>query len=356
MPTSGSAPTAAAGTSATATFITEERLQEVLRFEAEKITKVASVIKFQSPYSNQVLSKPYPKDCIKPKLRKFDGRKGNPREHIVSYIDDLGKYVDDENLRLREFSKSLTDKAYSWFVNLLANSIKDWDELVNAFCTKFFIAAPKVEIVDLSKDPQRKGESPSSYVLRFKERALDCRDTISETSLVGICVSDLQSKYQLHIENHSIPDFSELMIRVKNTEASLNETDKEEPHGGIKRWNNKPPFLKRKREINVVEQSSRDRRNVQNNRDREIPARIPLERYQIEALIKAWIEDGQLRPKPMQKQPTLEEKRDPRYCADHRMVNHATSDCYVIGAMYHDKVQKGEIMQPAEKNPFPSHK
>ena len=82
-------------------------------------------MKFQSPYSNQVLSKPYPKDYIKPKLRKFDGRKGNPRKHIVSYIDDLGKYADDENLRLREFSKSLADKAYSWFVNLPANSIKD---------------------------------------------------------------------------------------------------------------------------------------------------------------------------------------------------------------------------------------
>ena len=66
--------------------------------------------------------------------------------------------------------KSLTDKAYSWFINLLANSIKDWDELVNAFCTKFFIAAPKVEIVDLSKDSQRKNKSPSSYVLRFKEK------------------------------------------------------------------------------------------------------------------------------------------------------------------------------------------
>ena len=115
-------------------------------------------------------------------MRKFDGRKGNPREHIVSYIDDLGKYVDDENLRLREFSKSLNDKAYSWFVNLPANSIKNWAELVNAFCTKIFIAAPKVEIADLSKDPQKKNESSFGYVVRFKERALDCKDVTFEAS------------------------------------------------------------------------------------------------------------------------------------------------------------------------------
>ena len=93
----------AAGTNVNATFIIEERLQEVLKSEAERISKVISVVKFRSLYSSQVFSKLYPKDYIKPKLRKFDGRKGNLREHIVSYIDDLGKYADDENLRLMEF-------------------------------------------------------------------------------------------------------------------------------------------------------------------------------------------------------------------------------------------------------------
>ena len=145
----------------------------------------------------------------------------------------MGKYVDNENLRLREFSKSLTDKAYSWFVNLPTNNIKNWDELVSSFCTKIFIATPTLEIVDLSKDPQRKNESPSDYVIKFKERALDCKDIISEASLVGICVSGLQSK--LHIENHVVLEFSELMIRVKNTEASLSEAGKEEFLGGIRK-------------------------------------------------------------------------------------------------------------------------
>ena len=121
--TAGIAPTATAGTSANSTFIIEERLQEVLRIEVEKARKMVSTVKFQSPYSHQVIAKPYPKDYVKLKLKNFDGRKENLKEHIVSYIDDLGKYADDENLRLREFSKSLTDKAYSSFVNLLVNSI-----------------------------------------------------------------------------------------------------------------------------------------------------------------------------------------------------------------------------------------
>ena len=74
---------------------------------------MVSAMKFQSPYPNQVICKSYPSGLCKPQLKKFYGRKGNLRKHIVSYIDNLGKYVDDENLRLREFSNSLIDKAYS---------------------------------------------------------------------------------------------------------------------------------------------------------------------------------------------------------------------------------------------------
>ena len=204
-----------------------------------------------------------------------------------------------------------------------------------------------MEITDLSKDPQRKNESPSNYLVRFKERALDCKDVISETSLVGICVSGLRSKYRLHIENHVILDFSKLMIWVKNTEASLSEADKEEFHGGARKWGNKPPFLKRKRDVNVVEQE---------NKTREIPTSIPLENYQIDVLVKAWIEDGQLKLGPIERQSVSEEKKDPRYCLYHRRLGHPTSDCHLVRRVYHNKVQKGEIVQAAEKNPLPGHK
>ena len=159
-----------------------------------------------------------------------------------------------------------------------------------------------------------KNESPSEYVIRFKERALDYKDIIFETFLVGICVSGLQSKYKLY-RNHVIPDFSELMIRVKNTSASLSEADKEEFHGGVRKWGNRPPFLKRKREVNVVEQGSKTR---------EMSTRIPLERYQINALVKVWIEDGGIKLKPIEKQPTPEENKNPRYCLYDRRVSHST--------------------------------
>ena len=99
-----------------------------------------------------------------------------------------------------------------WLVNLPANNIRTWEELVAAFCTKFFIVEPKVELGDLSNAPQKKNKVLSNYVLRFKERAFDCKEVASESSLTGLCIKGMQTKYRVHIENHAIPNFSELMI------------------------------------------------------------------------------------------------------------------------------------------------
>lgn len=134
------------------------------------------------------------------------------------------------------------------------------------------------------------------------------------------------------------------MIRVKkNIEGSLGEVNEEEFHGGDRKWGNGPSFLKRKREVNAVEQG---------NKTRE----IPFEKCQIDVLVKAWIEDGQLKLGPIERQSVSEEKKDPRYCLYHRRVGHPISDCYLVRRVYHNKVQKEEISQAAEKNSLPSHK
>ena len=40
----------------------------------------------------------------------------------------------------------------------------------------------------------------------------------------------------------------------------------------------------------------------------------------------------------------------------HRAIGHSAPDCYSVIRLYHIKVQKGGIVQAAEKNPLPSHK
>ena len=184
--TTGAPPTTSVGMSSS--YITEERLHELLKSEAKRANKMVTAVHFQPPYPSHVTSKPYLKDYVKLKFRLFDGKKCSGRKYVISFIDDLGIYADDLDLRLREFNKSLIGKAYSWFVNLPSNSIKTWKELVVAFCPKFFIAEHKLSITDLADEPQKKSEPLAEYVTRFKERALDCKEIVPEASLINICV------------------------------------------------------------------------------------------------------------------------------------------------------------------------
>lgn len=56
------------------------------------------------------------KEYQPPQFHKFDGQGGNAKEHKMCFIDDLGIFEQNKELHLREFSKSLTGKAYTWWV------------------------------------------------------------------------------------------------------------------------------------------------------------------------------------------------------------------------------------------------
>lgn len=55
------------------------------------------------------------------------------------------------DLCLREFSKSLTKRGYTWYVNLKAGSVYDSAHLVSLFSTKSFCAEAKFTLAELGK-------------------------------------------------------------------------------------------------------------------------------------------------------------------------------------------------------------
>ena len=65
------------------------------------------------PYPLRILSKLYPERYELWAFAQYDGRKGSAVEHVSKFIDTLGPYAADEDLCLREFSKSLCDRAYT---------------------------------------------------------------------------------------------------------------------------------------------------------------------------------------------------------------------------------------------------
>lgn len=56
------------------------------------------------PYPAVIATKPYLARHMIPNFQKSDGRKGNTKEHMARFIESMGPFTYNDELRLREFS------------------------------------------------------------------------------------------------------------------------------------------------------------------------------------------------------------------------------------------------------------
>ena len=104
-------------------FVTLSDLTALL--ERERLSQPKEPRHFfrRPPYPAELFSKPYPKKYETPTFSLYDGRKGNAIEHVNKFLDSMGPFAGNGDLCLREFSKSLTDHAYTWYSTLQLGSI-----------------------------------------------------------------------------------------------------------------------------------------------------------------------------------------------------------------------------------------
>ena len=160
------------------------------------------------PYPLKVLSKPYPERYELRAFAQYDGRKGIAVEHVSKFIDTLGPYAADEDLYLWEFSKSLYDRAYTWYIGLKPRSIPTWDDMVDVFCTKYFHGEETVTLVTLQVTKQRNGEDLMEYIKRFRDITFDCYDHCEERTLVEMCTTNMIREFRAVLENLEISQFA----------------------------------------------------------------------------------------------------------------------------------------------------
>ena len=66
-----------------------------------------------------------------------------------------------------------------------------------------------------------------------------------------------------------------------------------------------------------------------------------------------------LKPNQVFREPTKEERRDPRFCRLHNYMQHPTVECWALHRLVHCRIKEGtlELSQPeVQKNPLPNHK
>ena len=118
-------------------------------------------------YHEEKARKPHAANYTPPIFPKYDGMTRNAKEHIRRYIDALTAHSYDHELRLREFSKSLKGRAFTWYANLALRSILSWNDLATQFMKKFFALEEKLTLSDLQHKKQRVSEGLLEYIRRF---------------------------------------------------------------------------------------------------------------------------------------------------------------------------------------------
>ncbi|RYR10023.1 hypothetical protein Ahy_B05g078477 [Arachis hypogaea] len=101
------------------TLVTRRELARILKDKGEANEPTWEI---SPPFRHHILAKPYPKGYQPPTFRNFDGA-GSAKEHILSFLDDLGVFKNHQELKIKEFSKSLTGRVFTWYCKLKANNI-----------------------------------------------------------------------------------------------------------------------------------------------------------------------------------------------------------------------------------------
>ena len=138
-------------------------------------------------------------------------------EHVSKFIDTLDPYAANEDLCLWEFSKSLCDQAYTWYIGLKPGLIPTWDDIVDVFCTKYFHGEEIVTIATLQATKQRSGEDLMEYFKRFRDIALDCYDHRKERTSMEMCMTNMIREYRASLENLEISLFAQLLQKTRKT-------------------------------------------------------------------------------------------------------------------------------------------
>lgn len=81
-------------------------------------SKVNVMLNPNPPRPVKVTTNPYLIRYVAQRFLKFEVKRGNTQEHVVHLFDSIGAHFCTRNLCLREFSKSITERAYTWYMNL----------------------------------------------------------------------------------------------------------------------------------------------------------------------------------------------------------------------------------------------
>ena len=103
-----------------------------------------------------------------------------------------GEAAQNDTLKVRLFSMSLSGLAFTWFTTLPANSIIFWADLEKQFHQFFYSGVHEMKLTDLTNLRQRNDESVDTLIQRFRDVKNRCFSLVlSEQQLAEVAFQGL---------------------------------------------------------------------------------------------------------------------------------------------------------------------
>lgn len=239
----------------------------------------------------------------------------------------------------RLFIGTLKGVAFEWFRKLEPCSIKAWADVERLFLSRFFNDDTEVSMTTLLSERQKKDESVSEFVKRFRNKSLHSCEAISEPTLLEMC-RNISIKILSKIGAVEARSWKELVWQGEQAEAILKRMEVEEPRsrrGSCGQGTTSSPQSKGKNTLAVeTVQSPRGSQKQKGPSSNTRPPKVyDFKEEQVVKIFNSLLQGNKTKLPEIRRPEDINKTEDPNFCLYHRMVNRPTKDRYILK----DKIQ-----------------
>ncbi|KAK1605097.1 hypothetical protein QYE76_028770 [Lolium multiflorum] len=336
-----------ANQSSTPAASTADQISTILRDQFGMVPK-RRAIGYSKPYPNEYDLIPLPPKYRLPEFSKFSGSDGSSSiEHVSRYLAQLGTISASDELRVRFFAQSLTGSAFGWYTSLPPDSIRTWKQMEEQFHMQYHSEASEAGIADLAQVRQKRGETVSEYIQRFRTVRNRCYSArLTEKEAVELAVVGLASPIKDMASQADYPSLAHMVQKLSLYEQRhpdlyqdkfkravvLVEADEDEGSAGDQ-------------EVAVAEWT-RGASPVSCKwvKPQGPPKGFDFDVTKAEQIFDLLLKEKQLKLPEGLKAPTAQELNGKPYCKWHNTFTHTTNDCRVWRQQIQMAIEQGRLI------------